>query len=148
MQKFCKFAYLKPTFSILHFHFYKNIHISWSIVHLFIKILFFLTFYYYFPPTPTSHILLFSLNTLPFLLLVHISISASLSSPSFFFFFLRIFFFPLLLLQFGFYTSIIDDDFGLGLIKGSDFGQRSGGPWRRECRGRGRRHIRRHWRQD
>ena len=25
MQKFCKFAHLKPTFSILHFHFYKTL---------------------------------------------------------------------------------------------------------------------------
>ena len=35
----------------------------------------------------------------------------------------------LLLLQFGFYTFIIDDDFGLGLIKGSDFGQRKQKFW-------------------
>jgi len=42
---------------------------------------------------------------------------------------LRIFFFPLLLLQFGLYTFIIDDDFGLGLIKGSDFGQRKQKFW-------------------
>ena len=53
-------------------------------------------------------------------------LSLSLSPPLFLllFFFLRILFFPLLLLQCGFYTFIIDDDFGLGLIKGSDFGQR------------------------
>ena len=43
--------------------------------------------------------------------------------------FLRIFFFPLLLLQFEFYAFIIDDDFGLGLIKGSDFGQRKQKFW-------------------
>ena len=39
----------------------------------------------------------------------------------FYFYFLRIFFFPPLLLQFEFYAFIIDDDFGLGLIKGNDF---------------------------
>ena len=61
------------------------------------------------------------------LLLVLTSIFASLSFPPFFF--LRIFFFPLLLLQFGFYTFIIDDDFGLGLIKGIDFGQRQQKFW-------------------
>ena len=38
-----------------------------------------------------------------------------------FFFFFRIFLFPPLLLQFEFYAFIIDDDFGLGLIKGNDF---------------------------
>ena len=27
-------------------------------------------------------------------------------------------------MQFGFYTFIIDDDFGLGLVKGNDFGWR------------------------
>ena len=57
-----------------------------------------------------------------------LSMSLSLSLPLFLllfsFIFLRIFFFPLLLLQFGFYTFIINDDFGLGLIKGSDFGRR------------------------
>ena len=104
-----------------------------SIIHTFfkifiiiiIKIVFFLTFFYYFPPTPYF----FFLWKHPLLLLlVLISISASLSSP-FFFFFLRIFFVPLLLLQFGFYTFIIDDDFGLGLIKGSDFGQRKQKFW-------------------
>ena len=41
----------------------------------------------------------------------------------YYYFFLRIFFFSPLLLQFEFYTFIIDDDFGLGLIKGNDFGQ-------------------------
>ena len=58
---------------------------------------------------------------------------ASLSSPSFFLFFfvlfLRIFFFPLLLLQFEFYAFIIDNDFGMGLIKGSDFGRRKQKFW-------------------
>ena len=42
---------------------------------------------------------------------------------------MRIFFFPLLLLQFEFYAFIIDDDFGLGLIKGSDFGRRKQNFW-------------------
>ena len=42
---------------------------------------------------------------------------------------MRIFFFPLLLLQFGFYAFIIDGDFGLGLIKGSDFGRRKQNFW-------------------
>ena len=43
--------------------------------------------------------------------------------------FLRIFFFPLLLLQFEFYAFIIDNDFGMGLIKGSDFGRRKQKFW-------------------
>ena len=59
--------------------------------------------------------------------------SLSLSLPLFLlllsFIFLRIFFFPLHLLQFGFYTFIINDDFGLGLIKGSDFGRRKQKFW-------------------
>ena len=41
----------------------------------------------------------------------------------YYYYFFRIFFFPPLLLQFEFYAFIIDDDFGLGLIKGSDFEQ-------------------------
>ena len=90
--------------------------------HFFIKIIFFLTFSIisHLPP-PNTSFLSKSLNTLP-------STSSCpylylcLSFFSFFFLFLfRIFFFPLLLLQFGFYTFIIDDNFGLGLIKGSDF---------------------------
>ena len=62
-----------------------------------------------------------------------LSMSLSLSLPLFLlllsFIFLRIFFFPLHLLQFGFYTFIINDDFGLCLIKGSDFGQRKKKFW-------------------
>ena len=37
MQKFCKFAHLKPTFSILHFHFYKTL-TSVCLLYIFIQI--------------------------------------------------------------------------------------------------------------
>ena len=94
-------------------------------IHSFIKIIFFLTFFLLFPTYPYLT-LLFFLNKPPFpssssCTYLYLCLSFFLS---FFFFFLRIFFFPLFLLQFGFSTFIIDDDFGLGLIKGSDFRQR------------------------
>ena len=37
MQKFCKYAHLKPTFSILHFHFYKTL-TSVCLLYIFIQI--------------------------------------------------------------------------------------------------------------
>ena len=92
--------------------------------HIFIKIIFSLFFFYYFPPNPTNPSFLPEYTHFPFFFFLFLSLSPPVFLL-FFFFFLRIFFFPLLLLQFGFYTFIIDDDFGLGLIKAGILGGES-----------------------
>ena len=102
-----------------------------SIIHIFfIKIIFIFSFSiisHLLPPNPSFFFLIH--NTLLSLSILGLFFFSFFLSFFFcfvfvFFLFLRIFFFPLLLLQFEFYAFIIDDDFGLGLIKGSDFGQR------------------------
>ena len=102
-----------------------------SIIHtFFIKIIFLFSFSIisHLPPPNLSSF--FLIQNILFLSLSILGLSFFSFFLSFlffsflFFWFLRIFFFPLLLLQFDFYAFIIDDDFGLGLIKGSDFGQR------------------------
>ena len=98
-----------------------------SIIHIFFKIIFLSPFSIisHRPPPNPSFFLIH--NTLLSLWLYQFS-----ASPSFFFcfvLFLRIFFFPLLLLQFEYYAFIINDDIGLGLIKGSDFGHRKQKFW-------------------
>ena len=106
-----------------------------SIIHtFFIKIIFLFSFSiisYLPPPNPSFfliHNTLISINSRPLFLLL-LSFFLFLFCFCFFFLFLRIFFFPLLLLQFEFYAFIIDNDFGMGLIKGSDFGRRKQKFW-------------------
>ena len=116
-KRFRLFYTKKPIFFLFYtITFTKHSHQFIYYTHFFIKIVFFLTFLI------ISHLphltLLFSLNTPAFpssssctYLYLHLSF--------FSFFFLESFSFLCFFLQFGFYTFIIDDDFGLGLIKGS-----------------------------
>ena len=55
VQIFCLFCKKKPTFSILHIHFYKNTHISLSILHIYLIKYSFFYIFYYFLPSPLWH---------------------------------------------------------------------------------------------
>ena len=111
--------------------FTKHLHQFIYYIHFFIKIIFLHPFSIISHLTPTSFF--FESEYTPIFILFSLSLSPPLFLLFlfFFFFFLRIFFFPLLLLQFEFYAFIMDDDFGLGLIKVNDFG------WRKQSFGLG-----------
>ena len=92
MQKFYKFAQLKSTFSILHFHLSKTLISVYLLYTLFSLNNHFIFFFYYFNNlTSQTHFLTFLLWTL-YSLSLSLSLSLSHGEFSFFFFFLSSFF--------------------------------------------------------
>ena len=130
-KRFCLFYTKNLLFLFYTITFTKHLHQFIYYTHFFIKIIFLHPFSIISHLTPTSFF--FESEYTPIFILFSLSLSPPLFLLFlfFFFFFLRIFFFPLLLLQFEFYAFIMDDDFGLGLIKVNDFG------WRKQSFGLG-----------